>query len=113
MKFNVTNAATLSASLGFGDAGNKTHDAWCSVYFSGTLGAGATIELQLSPDASITSDPVNGVTDANSRWFTPTNLTLTSITATNGVVHFAGRYRKARAAIVNTQASDNVIVEVV
>jgi len=111
MKFNVTNGAPTSASISVSDPGNKFHDSNWTIFASGTLGAGATLELQISPDPDPNFDE-HGVTDANSRWFTGGSLVLTSVGGTSYAT-FNARFRKARASIVNTQAGDNAILEVV
>jgi hypothetical protein len=111
VKFNVTNAGTTSPSISVSDPGNKFHDSNWTVYASGTLGAGATLELQISPDPDPTFDE-HGLTDANSRWFTGSTLNFSTVSGTSYST-FNARFRKARATIVGTQAGDNVTLEVV
>ena len=108
---NAAGYPTTGVSMGLGEAGahrrGNTYKTW---YLSGTLGAGGTVLLEVSPDtfyqpASGSFNPATGVLDANSRWFTIATMTVLGYYTENNV------YRKVRAVISGGDGTTSLTLE--
>lgn len=101
MKITFTTAAT-SPSFAPSDPGNHWQKQDWHLYVSGTFGAAGALQVQYSPDSS-------NVSDASSRWFSPTALLIT----TAGDTWFEARFRKLRFVFTGGDGTTNVVAEVV
>ena len=103
MKYNFVGAGpTTTASWAVSNPGNKTEvQAW-HLFVNGTFGAGGSLAVQYSPDSSV-------VTDATSRWFVPTILTMTA----GGDTWFQARFRKVRFVFTGGDGTTNLTAEIV
>lgn len=103
MKITFTGAGpTTSSSFAPSDPGSHWQTQAWHAYVSGTFGSGGNVQVQYSPDPS-------SVTDASSRWFSPTALAFTSA----GSLWFNARFRKLRFVLTGGDGTTNLVVEVV
>lgn len=104
---------TTGASKPIGQAGNKWRgNAQITYYLSGTLGSGGTVEIEGSPDqwyqaAQGPGSVAQGVTDANSRWFTVQTMTALGFVTDTNV------YRKVRAVVSAGDGTTSLTLEAV
>ncbi len=74
-------------------------------YLSGTLGAGGTVILEVSPDAMVNGANGPGVPDSGSRWFTMNTFTALGFFTSKDV------FRKARGRVTAGDGTTSLTLE--